>query len=212
MLTTPPPGALADRYRRLDGFLHALRRDIYPEPPSPLHDQLTRQMFAELRRRHPQAPGAKVLDVGCGQGAALEMFRDAGLDPLGVTLGPDVEVCRAKGLNVLETDFSFLDLPDASFDLVWCRHAIEHSIFPFFTLSELHRVLKPGGALYLEIPAPDTACAHQTNPNHYSVLGKSMWLELIRRCGFAQTVVLDLNFTVAAGADTYWAFIQQKVG
>jgi hypothetical protein len=39
-----------------------------------------------------------------------------------------------------------------------------------------------------------------------------MWLELIRRCGFAQTVVLDLNFTVAAGADTYWAFIQQKVG
>ena len=212
MLTTPPAGDPADRYRRLDAFLQTLRGDIYPEPPSPLHAQLTCQMFDELRRRHPQAPGAKVLDVGCGQGAALEMFREAGLDPLGVTLGPDVEICRAKGLNVLEMDFAFLDFPDAGFDLVWCRHAIEHSVLPFFTLSELHRLLRPGGVLYLEVPAPDTACRHQTNPNHYSVLGKSMWLELIRRCGFPQTVVLDLNFEVAAGPDTYWAFLQQKPG
>lgn len=210
MLTTPRAGDSADRYRRLDAFLQTLRGDIYPEPPSPLHTSLTRQMFDELIRRYPQAAGAKVLDVGCGQGTALEMFREAGLDPLGVTLGPDVEVCRAKGLNVLEMDFAFLDFPDASFDLVWCRHAIEHSVFPFFTLSELHRVLKPGGVLYLEVPAPDTACRHQTNPNHYSVLGQSMWLELIRRCGFQSIFVLDLNFTVAAGPDTYWAFMQRK--
>lgn len=202
--------SLADRHRRLDAFLEKLRGDIYPEPPSNLHTTISQQMFAELCKAFPQAPGAKVLDVGCGQGGALEMFRDAGLDPLGVTLGPDVEVCRGKGLNVLEMDLSFLDFPDASFDLVWCRHAIEHSVFPFFTLSELHRVLRPGGVLYLEAPAPDTACRHQANPNHYSVLGKSMWLELIRRTGFPQVRVLDLNFTVQAGPDTYWAFIQQK--
>jgi SAM-dependent methyltransferase len=210
MQTTTPATSLADRYRRLDAFLEKLRGDIYPEPPSGMHTQISREMFAELCKLHPQQPGAKVLDVGCGQGVALEIFRDAGLDPLGITLGADAEVCRAKGLNVREMDFAFLDFPDESFDLAWCRHAIEHSVFPFFTLSELHRILKPGGVLYLEVPAPDTSCRHQTNPNHYSVLGKSMWGELIIRSGFPQSRCVDLNFDVPAGPDTYWAFIQQK--
>lgn len=207
-----PPAAevLADRYRRLDAFLDKLRRDIYPEPPSEIHTQLSRQMFAKLCEHYPQKPGARVLDVGCGQGVALEMFRDAGLDPLGITLGEDAQVCRSKGLDVLEMDFAFLDFQDETFDLVWCRHAIEHSVFPFFTLSELHRVLKPGGVLYLEVPAPDTSCAHQTNPNHYSVLGKSMWVELIGRSGFPQTRIMDLKFEVMAGPDVYWAFMQHK--
>lgn len=201
---------LAVRYQRFDAFLKKLQGDIYPEPPSGLHVGLSRKMYGELCKYYPQQPGAKVLDVGCGQGLALEIFRDAGLDPLGITLGEDAEVCRSKGLNVLEMDFAFLDFPDESFDLVWCRHAIEHSIFPLFTLAELTRVLKPGGVLYLEVPAPDTSCRHQTNPNHYSVLGKSMWMELIRRSGFPEVRVFDLNFTVPAGPDTYWAFMQQK--
>jgi ubiquinone/menaquinone biosynthesis C-methylase UbiE len=209
-MTTAKEQELAKRYRRLDAFLNKLHGDIYPEPPSPVHTQLTRQMFERLNGLFPQPPGARVLDVGCGQGLALEMFRDAGLDPVGITLGPDAEVCRQKGLNVLEMDFAFLEFPDAAFDLVWCRHAIEHSVFPFFTLAELHRVLKPGGVLYLEAPAPDTACRHQTNANHYSVLGKSMWLELIRRVGFPEVHMMDLNFTTGAGPDTYWAFVQRK--
>jgi SAM-dependent methyltransferase len=210
MQTDASDAVLADRYRRLDAFLERLRADIYPEPPSGVHSAISQQMFAELSKHFPQAAGAKVLDVGCGQGVALEIFRDAGLDPLGITLGADAEVCRQKGLNVREMDFAFLDFPDASFDLVWCRHAIEHSVFPFFTLSELHRLLKPGGVLYLEVPAPDTSCAHQTNPNHYSVLGRSMWLDLIRRVGFPGSRVMDLGFQTGAGPDTYWAFMQQK--
>jgi SAM-dependent methyltransferase len=210
METTSDAEVLAERYRRLDGFLQKLRADIYPEPPNAVHSSITQQMFAELSKQFPLAPGAKVLDVGCGQGVALEVFREAGLDPLGITLGPDAQVCREKGFAVRETDFAFLDFPDDGFDLVWCRHAIEHSVFPYFTLAELHRVLRPGGVLYLEVPAPDTACRHQTNPNHYSVLGKSMWIELIRRVGFPETRVLDLNFPTGMGPDTYWAFLQRK--
>lgn len=210
MNTTTSAESLATRYQRFDAFLKKLQGDIYPEPPSGMHDSISRRMFGELSKIYPQAPGAKVLDVGCGQGVGLEIFREAGLDPLGITLGADAAGCRSKGLNVLEMDFAFLDFPDESFDLVWCRHAIEHSIFPLFTLAELNRVLKPSGVLYLEVPAPDTACRHQTNPNHYSVLGKSMWIELIRRSGFPDSFLFDLNFTVPAGPDTYWAFIQQK--
>ena len=207
---TPTADPGLDRYRRLDAFLDRLRGDIYPEPPSEAHTHITREMFTRLMAARPQPAGAAVLDVGCGQGVGLEVFKAAGLNPVGITLGDDAQVCRAKGFQVVEMDLSFLDFPDGRFDLVWCRHALEHSVFPFFTLSEMHRVLKPGGVLYVEVPAPDTACGHQTNPNHYSVLGKSMWMELIRRTGFTDIAVTDIGFTTRAGPDTYWAFVQNK--
>ena len=80
-------------------------------------------------------------------------------------------------------DQSFLEFADNYFDFVWCRHCLEHSIFPYFTLQEISRVIKPEGYLYIEVPVPDTSCQNQTNKNNYSVLGKSMWLDLIKRSG-----------------------------
>ena len=78
-------------------------------------------------------------------------------------------------------DQSFLEFADNYFDFVWCRHCLEHSIFPYFTLQEISRVIKPEGYLYIEVPVPDTSCQNQTNKNNYSVLGKSMCLDLIKR-------------------------------
>jgi SAM-dependent methyltransferase len=157
-------------------------------------------------------PSARVLDVGCGQGVALKRFATRGCDVTGVALNQtDVDVCQSLGYKVLKMDQSFLDFPDGTFDVVWCRHCLEHSIFPYFTLSGFHRVLKPGGWLYVEVPAPDTSCAHQTNRNHYSVLGKSMLGSLIERSGFRVMDVLDITFSVPAGPDPYWSFMQQRV-
>jgi SAM-dependent methyltransferase len=195
---------------RLAAFLQRVQGDVYPEDPSPLHEQITRTMVQALLARHPLPAGARVLDVGCGQGLALELFGEAGLDATGITLGSDAAVCQGKGLNVREADFADLDFDDASFDLVWARHALEHSVVPAFLLSEFHRLLKPGGVLYVEVPAPDTACAHETNPNHHSVLGKRMWLALIGRAGFAGVEGKDLQLTTAAGPDLYWAFMARK--
>jgi SAM-dependent methyltransferase len=202
----------SDHVERLERFLGKIADETYPEPPSPLHSDLTKQMLGRLVEKNSLARGAKVLDVGCGQGVALEQFAARGCDAVGITLNRvDVEECQRKGFRVLEMDQSFLDFPDGEFDLVWCRHCLEHSIFPYFTLTELARVLRPGGWLYIEVPAPDTACRHQSNRNHYSVLGKSMWADLITRSGFRIAEVLDIGFTVAAGPDTYWAFTQQKL-
>jgi SAM-dependent methyltransferase len=199
-----------EKYGRLEAFLRRLNTEIYPEPRSALHDQISQQAFALVQSLHPLARGALALDIGCGQGVALELFRDAGLNGVGITFGADAEACRAKGLEVRDMDFTFVEFDDESFDLVWCRHALEHSVMPYFLISEMHRVMKPGGVLYLETPAPDTACRHETNPNHYSVLGKSMILELLRRTGFSELAVRDINFTTRMGPDTYWAFIQTR--
>jgi ubiquinone/menaquinone biosynthesis C-methylase UbiE len=197
---------------RFEEFLETIGSQTYPEVPSGQHDQISAQMVERVWSQCAMPPNAKVLDVGCGQGVALKLFAAKGCEAIGVTLNKtDVDVCQALGYNVLQMDQSFLEFPDASFDVLWCRHCLEHSIYPYFTLSGFHRVLKPGGWLYIEVPAPDTSCAHQTNGNHYSVLGKSMLGNLIERSGFRITDILDITFTVPAGPDMYWAFIQQRI-
>ncbi len=196
---------------KLERFIDSLKHDVYPEPPSKLHSDITEKMVAHLYEKFPPSSGARVLDVGCGQGVALQHFVARGSQAVGIALGDeDVQACQDAGYDVSEMDQSFLDFPDADFDLVWSRHCLEHSIMPYFTLSEMVRVLKPGGTCYIEVPAPDTSCNHQCNKNHYSVLGKSMWLELIRRSGLEIKQALDIKFHVPAGPDMYWCIISQK--
>jgi SAM-dependent methyltransferase len=103
-----------------------------------------------------------------------------------------------------------LEFSDEGFDLLWVRHCIEHSIFPFYTLSEFYRVLKPGAVLYLEVPIPDTPCRHEGNVNHYSVLTNEMWMSLINRTGFLNITRADITVPLPIGTDTYWAFICRK--
>ncbi len=197
--------------QRFESFLERIKKETYPEPPSELHTIITRKMIDEFLNKHPLSENKRILDVGCGQGVALEYFESKGFSPIGITLNnEDLSVCKQKGYEVYEMDQSFLDFNDKEFDLIWCRHCLEHSIFPYLTLIEFFRVLKHKGYLYIEVPAPDTSCNHQTNQNHYSVLNKSMWEELIRRTGFDILVVNNIEFEVVAGNDIYWSFIQQK--
>jgi SAM-dependent methyltransferase len=198
------------KYGRLQRFIEALKKDIYPEPLAEPHNSITRKMVSKLLTRDDVKPGDKVLDVGCGQGLALDLFKEAGLNPTGITLGEDYGVCKTKGLNVYEMDQSFLEFEDGEFDIVWCRHSIEHSVFPLFTLSEFYRVLKEAGLLYIEVPAPDTSCHHERNQNHYSVLGKSMWVSLFNKSNLENVSSFDINFQVPAEQDMYWSFLLRR--
>jgi ubiquinone/menaquinone biosynthesis C-methylase UbiE len=197
-------------YTRLGAFLDKRFAEIYPEPLGEPHISIIRRMVPELIDHYDIQPGAKVLDVGCGHGLALKAFRDHECQPIGIGFGDEAEKCRVEGFEVVEADMSFLDFPDESFDVVWCRHVIEHSIFPYFTLHEIFRLLKAGGVFYMEVPAPGTSCNHESNPNHYSVLTKEMWLSLLRRIGFSHIRQNDISFKVPAGADVYYAFDSRK--
>jgi ubiquinone/menaquinone biosynthesis C-methylase UbiE len=196
---------------RLETFLERIKGETYPEPASSLHTQISQKMVGVFQQKCDLELGARVLDVGCGQGVALELWQDQGYQPVGITLNEtDVAVCRQRGFTVYAMDQSFLEFADGEFAAIWCRHCLEHSIFPYFTLSEFQRVLQPSGAIYIEVPAPDTSSRHQSNRNHYSVLGKTMWAELIQRSGFKLIDAIDINFETALGNDTYWAFIGRK--
>lgn len=187
--------------------------DIYPEPPSELHSSITTRMIELCEKKwiNESFQDKTILDLGCGQGFSMELFLVKGGKPTGVTLGEDFLVCKKKGLNVLEVDLHELKFAPNSFRFIWCRHVLEHSLFPLFTLFQLHQFLTPTGFIYIEVPAPDTCAKHEFNPNHYSCFSKRGWLSLFSKVGFEVRQADDINFNLSIGPDKYFYFLLQKL-
>ena len=198
-------------YSRLDGFMESLKIDVYEEP-----DNQKNIIKDSLEYVKPFIKnGDTVLDVGCGYCLALEKFKEMGANPIGITLSEN-EAKKACFMNydVRVMDMNFMDFEDNYFDFIWARHSLEHSIFPFFTLNELHRVLKPNKYAYFELPGIDTQLIHEANPNHYSVLSINMWGNLMDRVGFKDLAISSLNLTVDVADrkldDEYYRFVGVK--
>lgn len=197
---------------RLLSFIETTGTDIYPEPPSYVHTQITECVLNMLLDKYSVPITAKILDIGCGHGMAMDMLREKGyLSVAGITLSnEDFQVCNSKKHQTFLMDQSFLGFSDSYFEFLWARHVIEHSIFPYFTLMEFARVLAPGGWLYLEVPAPEIN-NHEGNSNHYSVLGRSAWLSLLKRSGFEVFEQPIFPFSWEnIGPDEYWGFFCVK--
>lgn len=96
----------------------------------------------------------RILDVGCGTGANLQM-----LSQFGVAEGVDIsaealDFCRARGLSkVKQGPAEALPFEDASFDLVTGLDVVEHLDDDVAGLREMWRVLRPGGRALLFVPA-----------------------------------------------------------
>jgi ubiquinone/menaquinone biosynthesis C-methylase UbiE len=69
---------------------------------------------------------------------------------------PDIQVMGFDVYRSETSDFIAdahqIPLPDASVDAVWIQYVLEHVLDPWAVVSEIHRVLKPGGYVYAETP------------------------------------------------------------
>lgn len=90
--------------------------------------------------------GGRLLDIGCGSGAALERLAKLGWQCEGVDFDENaVESARSRGLNVRAGSLEEQKYPAETFDAVVMNHVLEHVSGPRALLSECHRILKPGG-------------------------------------------------------------------
>jgi len=112
---------------------------------------LADDLAARYLARPDRPPAPRVLDLGCGTGDSVDLFRS--LEPRVQWTGADIE----RSPEVAErtrTDADFvtfdgerLPFADRSFDLVYCKQVLEHVRRPQPLLAEAARVLAPGGWL-----------------------------------------------------------------
>lgn len=98
--------------------------------------------------RHP-----RILDVGCGTGANLLMLSKYG-EAEGVDVSEDaLAFCRERGLDQVRLGAGEeLPYEDGTFDLVTAFDVVEHMDDDLAGLSEMQRVLRPGGHVLLFVP------------------------------------------------------------
>ncbi len=94
------------------------------------------------------APRARVLDLGCGDGALLEMLRDQKqVEALGVEIDADnFTRCLARGINVIEQNLNegLGNFESGSFDVVVMALALQALRHPEHILDEMLRIGREG--------------------------------------------------------------------
>jgi SAM-dependent methyltransferase len=153
---------------------------LVPDDPGP-----PPRVLAEFVKGLGHVPRA--LDVGCGDGR-LSAALDAGELTVADVSRVALERARARlpEAEVLELDpDSPFPLADSAFDLVLCAETIEHARDVQLLLSEIRRVLRPGGRLALTTPAaaPPGPPPDPLSP-HLRMLTRRSLRRLLEELGF----------------------------
>jgi methionine biosynthesis protein MetW len=103
-----------------------------------------------------EGKGSLILDVGCGSGSLARRLNANGHTVDGITISEE-ELRQAKPfvrkvfLYNLEGGLP-VEIPDGEYDYVICSHVLEHIAYPQKLLTDILRVLKPGGSLIVALP------------------------------------------------------------
>lgn len=100
--------------------------------------------------------GEAVLDIGCGLANDAARFAAGGAHVTGVDIAPNAVDLSRRNFAQRDLEGRFhvadgeaLDLPDASFDFVYCHTVLHFTPSPERMAAEIHRVLRPGGRALL---------------------------------------------------------------
>ncbi|MET1756434.1 methionine biosynthesis protein MetW [Novosphingobium sp. RD2P27] len=112
------------------------------------------------------APGSRVLDVGCGDGALIAALRDRkGCDARGMEIDPaNVAECVARGLSVIQgdADKDLAFYPDSSVEYAILSQTLQTTMRPDRVLEELLRI---GRKAFVSFP----------NFGHWKVRTSLLW-------------------------------------
>jgi len=186
-------------YSWIDEYLCRLEDDVYSQPADEGHVIWASNAINFLLKKIPDI--WNVLDVGCGSGFCAPMFKKLGIKWRGISMS--WEDCEEASMNygdVFYGDFTFMHgIRSGEFDLVFARHALEHSPMPVITLMEWHRV----SAKYLAIIAPAPDYWTYRGRNHYSVMAKEQLLWLLEIAGWKVIKESELLSTDDIFLDVY---------
>jgi len=139
------------------------------------------------KRIAASCPGLRALDIGCGRGDNLRRLARYGAVARGIE--PNVERAR-EAARIAPTAAGVgeaIPLASQSFELVYISHVLHHARDVDAVLSECHRLLVPGGLLFVietidDSPLMRLARALQPRWDDDEVLNRFRYQDLIDAC------------------------------
>jgi SAM-dependent methyltransferase len=203
-------------------------RAFYAGPESGTYER-RRRGESFLRERHRlflrRASPGRLLDVGCGEGAFLEVARARGFAVAGLDLDPgNVAAAHARGLTDVACSL-LLDEHGAlpaqlrgapPFQWVTAFEVLEHQADPLAFLAAARGLLAPGGALCGSVPNRERALAARDRqrsdgdypPHHFLWFSPPDLTAMLRRAGFSRVEVAPIR---EVDAQSYASFLESSL-
>jgi SAM-dependent methyltransferase len=210
-LATAPAGAVADREPGAGPAPGSVRAAAASATPAGSGEAFQYVGFEDrfrgsreaIRERQAHyvalfAGASDVLDLGCGRGEFLDLLREQGIAARGLDTNHEmVELCRARGLDVAESDA--LDhvraLPEASLGGLFAAQVVEH-LAPAYVASLLDAAgaaLRPGAHVVLETINPSCWTAffesYLRDPTHVRAYHPETLSYLVTAAGFQDAAI-----------------------
>jgi len=151
---------------------------------------IRRSAIDRTYRHLPRPSGpARLLDVGCGDGAFLTVARECGWLASGVEPDPVAAgMARRAGFEVHAGSVETLAGQSGTFDAITLSHVIEHVHEPVRTLRTCLELLRPGGWIWIETPNLDSE-GHRIYGGHWRGLEPPRHLVMFDRAALEQALL-----------------------
>lgn len=154
----------------------------------------------------------RLLDIGFGSANLMQVAQDKKWQTFGVEVSkPAIEHARKLGFEVFHGELSEAKYPDDYFDVITASEIIEHCPQPEILLSEVIRILRPGGLFWATTPSAKGLSYKLTGldwtticpPEHLQLFSEKGVSEMLKRAGFAQSKIKTYGFNPLEVADTF---------
>jgi ubiquinone/menaquinone biosynthesis C-methylase UbiE len=132
------------------------------------HSTRRRLVLDQLERTYSDRSDLRLLDGGCGTGRMLSELNRSGT-AVGIDLSDEaLRFCRERRLDhTVKGSLLQMPFPDATFDVLTALDVLEHVGDDVGALRECQRVLKPGGRMFIFVPAHRWLWSLQDEISHH---------------------------------------------